>query len=375
MTFNRPVSTICKNEYPFDIRPYMRAAITNDTDLPPLPPELVQGIARKGDKVIFTGASKSGKTCALLSLATCFATGMEWCGMQCAKARVMFVNLEVREELFWHRQCEVCKALGADSNAIKENLTLYNLRGKFSEIGELVDSLLAEAEKSKYDVIIIDPAYKVQNGIENNADAIKKFCGELDRLAESLGCSIIYSHHHSKGYQAWKDAEDRASGSGVFARDADAIIDLVELEPSDSSDEGTPFRMEFVLRGFAEHDPIGVWFKYPCHHIDRTGNLIKQSPRKPGSTKHTDESESRNALADFEEKLDAYLGERTMVHRIDFERDSGISHKALKRLLERSKKFKTVTLANQVEIHRCQTLANSGQPTPSMQGAQAAGFL
>ena len=40
---------------------------------------------------------------------------------------------------------------------------------------------------------------------------------------------MIYCHHHSKGAQGGKRAMDRASGSGVFARDPDALIDMVEL--------------------------------------------------------------------------------------------------------------------------------------------------
>jgi RecA-family ATPase len=44
-----------------------------------------------------------------------------------------------------------------------------------------------------------------------------------------LGTSVIYCHHHSKGAQGGKSAMDRSSGSGVFARDPDAILDLSEL--------------------------------------------------------------------------------------------------------------------------------------------------
>ena len=48
-----------------------------------------------------------------------------------------------------------------------------------------------------------------------------------------MGCAVIYCHHHSKGQQGQKRSMDRASGSGVFARDPDALLDLIELEVSD----------------------------------------------------------------------------------------------------------------------------------------------
>ena len=57
-----------------------------------------------------------------------------------------------------------------------------------------------------------------------------KFCNQFDRICTDLGCSVIYSHHHSKGAQGGKKSMDRASGSGVFARDPDAQLDMIELE-------------------------------------------------------------------------------------------------------------------------------------------------
>ena len=60
------------------------------------------------------------------------------------------------------------------------------------------------------------------------------FTNQFDKVATELGCSVIYCHHHSKGAQGGKKSMDRASGSGVFARDPDALIDLVELELNDN---------------------------------------------------------------------------------------------------------------------------------------------
>lgn len=53
------------------------------------------------------------------------------------------------------------------------------------------------------------------------------------QMCTQLGCAVIYCHHHSKGAQGGKRSMDRASGSGVFARDPDALIDMTELELTD----------------------------------------------------------------------------------------------------------------------------------------------
>ena len=53
--------------------------------------------------------------------------------------------------------------------------------------------------------------------------------GKLDETS----VSVIYAHHHSKGAQGEKTAQDRSSRSGVFARDSDTIVDLIEVEIPD----------------------------------------------------------------------------------------------------------------------------------------------
>ena len=71
----------------------------------------------------------------------------------------------------------------------------------------------------------------------------------------------IYCHHHSKGDQSWKSSMDRASGSGVFARDVDALLDITELElPPDRRRDGvhSSWRIEGTLREFASFDPVDV---------------------------------------------------------------------------------------------------------------------
>jgi RecA-family ATPase len=54
---------------------------------------------------------------------------------------------------------------------------------------------------------------------------------------------VIYCHHHSKGAQGGKNAMDRASGSGVFARDPDALLDMIELPVSEALAKAEADRM------------------------------------------------------------------------------------------------------------------------------------
>ena len=64
------------------------------------------------------------------------------------------------------------------------------------------------------------------------------FCNQFDKVCTELGCAVIYCHHHSKGSQGGKRSMDRAAGSGVFARDPDALLDMIELPISDQLRQG-----------------------------------------------------------------------------------------------------------------------------------------
>ena len=98
---------------------------------------------------------------------------------------------------------------------------------------KLAPMLIRRAAKKNYIAIVIDPIYKVITGDENSADQMSNFCNQFDKVCTELGVAVIYCHHHSKGSQGGKKSMDRASGSGVFARDPDALIDLIELETTE----------------------------------------------------------------------------------------------------------------------------------------------
>ena len=111
------------------------------------------------------------------------------------------------------------------------------------------------------------------------------FCNQFDKICAETGCAAIYCHHHSKGDQGNKDAKDRASGSGVFARDPDAQLDMIELQlDGDMKYEAeafgrTAWRLESSLREFPNIIPVDFWFDYPIHTLARPEELT-QVPAK-----------------------------------------------------------------------------------------------
>lgn len=183
--------------------------------------------------MLVAGPSKAGKSFALIELCICIAEGVRWLGNQCSKGKVLYVNLELDKASCIHRFFDVYKAMKLPRTNIK-NIEMWNLRGMSVPMDKLAPMLIRRAEKEQFTAIIIDPIYKVITGDENSADQMANFCNQFDKICTRLGCSVIYCHHHSKGAQGDKRSMDRASGSGVFARDPDALLDLIELDITDN---------------------------------------------------------------------------------------------------------------------------------------------
>ncbi len=202
-------------------------------DLPELSPPLIENVLRQGHKMLVAGPSKAGKSFALIELCCAIAEGRSWLGWQCSRGKILYVNLELDRASCLHRFKDVYTALRWRPDNLR-NIDIWNLRGKSIPMDQLAPKLIRRAAKKNYIAIIIDPIYKVITGDENSADQMANFCNQFDKVCTELGCAVIYCHHHSKGSQGGKRSMDRASGSGVFARDPDALLDLIELELTDA---------------------------------------------------------------------------------------------------------------------------------------------
>ena len=251
---------------------------------PRQPEELIRGVLRKGHKLLLSGSSKAGKSFLLMELCVALSEGREWLGFRCRKSRVLYVNLEIDPSSAVKRFLNIYRAMGLEPENDR-NIFLWNLRGKACPIGTMAEPLIERLLDGRFDAVILDPVYKVLNGDENSASEMSSFCNYLDHVCEKTGCAVICCHHHSKGDQTGKRVADRASGSGVFGRDPDAMLDLIELEPDKlqrraAKQGATAWRMESCLREFRDIPPLDIWFEYPLHRRDETGALAGAATAK-----------------------------------------------------------------------------------------------
>lgn len=301
---------------------------------PPLADAIIDGVLRKGHKMLLSGPSKAGKSFLLLELAIAVAEGSDWLGWKCAQGRVLYINLELDSASCKNRIHDLYHAKGMRHTA--KSLDVWNLRGQAAPLKLLKDKLIRRARNASYSLIIIDPIYKVITGDENAAAEMAQFCNCFDEIATACKCAMVYCHHHSKGEQGQKKAQDRASGSGVFARDPDALLDMIQLDIGEtrlnaimgrhvcdciaeyldgkypnwrhviSLDDAlvadrliaaaselagkdtleaiaeearkdirsaTAWRIDGILREFPSFPPKNIWYLFPTHFVDTTGML------------------------------------------------------------------------------------------------------
>ena len=221
-----------------------------------LPPVLIDGLLHLGSKMVIGGGSKSFKTWTLLDLAISVATGENWWGKTTQPGRVLYVNLELARPHFALRLKTVLAKRGLVLKPGEANV--WNLRGYGADLTLLKPRMLDKINCGEYSLIILDPIYKcLGNRDENKAGDIATLMNELEALAVESGAAVAFGAHFSKGNQSGKDSIDRIGGSGVFARDPDAILVMTRHEQDDA------YVIESTLRNFPPLQPFCVRWEYP----------------------------------------------------------------------------------------------------------------
>jgi hypothetical protein len=101
----------------------------------------------------------------------------------------------------------------------------------------------------------------------------------------------VVAHHFAKGDSAAKNAIDRMSGAGAWARDPDSILVLTPHEEPDC------FTVSTVLRNLPQVDEFVVEWDYP---------LMKLAPElNPGALRRP---QSKNKICSDREFVEAVLG-------------------------------------------------------------------
>lgn len=227
---------------------------------PPMPPVLVDNLLHRGSKLLIGGMSKGRKTWVLTDLALSVAAGVAWWGRRTHQGKVLYLNFEIDQAFFGYRLDKLMEA--KNLRPPTGFLRIWNLRGYTEGIEKMAPYIIQQLMGQDYSLIIVDPVYKaLGDRDENKAGDIASLCNELERIAVKTKAAIAFGAHFSKGNQAGKDAVDRVGGSGVFARDPDAILTMTAHEAEDC------YTVDSTLRNFAPVAPFVVKWDFPLFHM------------------------------------------------------------------------------------------------------------
>ncbi len=298
-----------------------------------IPDEVIAGVLHRGCKMILSAPSKAGKSWTMLELGISVAGGQHWMGIETIQTPVLYIDFEFLYGLFSERRNKI---IYAKYGEIDVELPFYELvlRGYDASFFSIKRHISEFCKEKEIGLIIVDPVYKLADDFdENKAKDVAKLLREFEKLASELNAAIAFAHHFAKGNSSEKGSIDRASGSGVWAREPDAILMLTPLDNENYS-------LEMHLRNFPQKDPIavywndGVWEVNP--NLDIESEIEERAKFKPQKSRF-------KATAKDLKRLLQERGETTVDknNRMKIANDLGVSERTVYTLWKQVKNFFT----------------------------------
>lgn len=206
-----------------------------------------RGGTSRGFKGDIIAGSKMRKTFFALQLAASVAAGRDFLGFHVPRARrVLYLNLELREDFAQERMRRIADALGAplDNLEIMTPSKPYLLRNRYTtdreRERELVegfeDQFVEYARCRRFELILADPQYKLEfpEEDENSGQGIGGILRWRDRIITETAAACVIVHHDPKSGGTDRDLVQRGSGSSFSGRDYDTRMAL------DANADGDP---------------------------------------------------------------------------------------------------------------------------------------
>jgi len=111
------------------------------------------------------------------------------------------------------------------------------------------------------------------NRDENANGEIASLMNEFEAIAQKTGAAIVVAHHFAKGDSTAKNAMDRMSGAGAWARDPDSIVVLTPHE------EENCFTVTSILRNLPQVPEFVVSWEFPLMRLAK--DLNPDALRRP----------------------------------------------------------------------------------------------
>lgn len=206
-----------------------------------------RGGTSRGFKGDIIAGSKMRKTFFALQLAASVAAGRDFLGFHVPKARrVLYLNLELREDFTQERMRKIANAIGAPLGnlEIMSPSKPYLLRNRYATdrdgLRKLVegfeDEFLEYAKIMGFELVVADPQYKLEfpEEDENSGQGIGGILRWRDRIITETVAACVIVHHDPKSGGTDRDLTQRGAGSSFSGRDYDTRMAL------DANADGDP---------------------------------------------------------------------------------------------------------------------------------------
>lgn len=199
---------------------------------------MIEGYIPRGHCVLFSGATKLGKSYLVQHMMTCLALELPWFGLPTVRAKVFGLFCEEdREPLHWRRD-QILRFLDADAADFEaggfmgyprrgqvNHLVKFDRRTDQGEMTPLWDKMkFAVCTKYGSQFVFLDTARQVFDGDENRAVQVTTFVNELNRFAQEIDGCVVLATQPSKGL------ESVFAGSGAWANTARTHLNLIPPE-------------------------------------------------------------------------------------------------------------------------------------------------
>jgi hypothetical protein len=240
-----------------------------DAKAPAYPPVLIDGLLRQQELFLMGGEAKHYKSWARIDMLYCIGNGFDWLGFKCHQGCVFHLDFECFKADVWHRFNQVHQSYcAAGFKGSLDNIHWSALREVALDHPFGANDLAGLPEYlgvGTYTVFSLDPIYQLLGGKgESDPAAVFELLRRLLALGSSLKSAVAVVQHFAKGDQSLKKAQDRLSGSSVWARFPDALMTFTGLKEKDC------FGCDITVRSFKPVESFAVRWEFPRFRVDQS---------------------------------------------------------------------------------------------------------
>ena len=243
--------------------------------LPLYEPPLVKNVLRRHQKLLISGASKSGKTSLAIQLAIAVAEGTYWLENECDKGGVLFVNFGLSTYMMFSRVHEIYSSLNIEPSNVKQ-IDVINYKGNAlaDNYIHFMDSIQNIANGNKYRLIIIDSIDYVQGF--SDFEASRHIYRLLDNLMIQTNTCIAFT---------------TSAGNPSIETLCDSVAKLIPAGDKAVSD----FRLSIENNTYQKTDTDQQLLKYEYPIMQVIGSY------NPENRQYANELKREKSIKEFEE--------------------------------------------------------------------------